>query len=363
MTDDKRRGRPGSPPRRLSSRLAATLTAAIAMSMATAGLPLAAAASPAYTTYYVSGSGSDGADGRSPATAVRTIQHGLDIAAGGDIVTVLDGTYTPTNGFTIADITKSGSGRSYTTLKAGPNAHPKLFVPRGTAWSAVTVDGASYVRVKGLTLTGDNAHITTSQAIASRDTGSPEFNTSGIDLQPDGAGRHPSHVDIAGNTVSDFPGGGIGTAKSDWITIEDNVVHGNARYSAYANSGISLWESYDTDPSTGVKMVVKNNLSYDNENTVPYYQGKVSDGNGIIVDTTEGLNGDGTSYGAAYHGRTLVVNNLVHDNGGSGLHTYLAAHVDFVNNTAYHNVRSPDLSPDPPMRLSGVGVNEDAGAA
>jgi Right handed beta helix region len=44
-----------------------------------------------------------------------------------------------------------------------------------------------------------------------------------------------------------------------------------------------------------------------------------------------------------YVGRTLVQNNLVFNNGGSGIHSVTTDHVDIQYNTAYMNSASPHL--------------------
>jgi hypothetical protein len=43
-----------------------------------------------------------------------------------------------------------------------------------------------------------------------------------------------------------------------------------------------------------------------------------------------------------YTGHTLVSNNLLVYNGGSGSHAYYSHNVDFINNTAWHNGRVND---------------------
>ena len=42
--------------------------------------------------------------------------------------------------------------------------------------------------------------------------------------------------------------------------------------------------------------------------------------------------------GVPYTGRTYIANNIVHDNGGRGIHVYSSDHVDVVNNTSYNNM-------------------------
>ncbi len=89
-------------------------------------------------------------------------------------------------------------------------------------------------------------------------------------------------------------------------------------------------------------MFVTNNKTYNNRMFIPWIAvGKITDGNGIIIDTSR--NNQNNSKLGAYKGRTLVKNNLTFNNGGSGIHTFLSDHVDIVNNTAVLNNQSPEI--------------------
>jgi hypothetical protein len=83
------------------------------------------------------------------------------------------------------------------------------------------------------------------------------------------------------------------------------------------------------------RIVVRRNLSYGNHQKVPSREigsERPTDGNGIIVDS---------NHDTGYPYRTLVENNLVVGNGGTGIHSYRSSHVDIVNNTSYGNGRNP----------------------
>src|SRR5438045_275677 len=67
------------------------------------------------------------------------------------------------------------------------------------------------------------------------------------------------------------------------------------------------------------------------------------DGNGIIVDDskhTQRALGTRDVQGVPYTGRTYIANNVVHDNGGRGIHLYRSEHVDVVNNTSWNDMLS-----------------------
>jgi hypothetical protein len=147
-------------------------------------------------------------------------------------------------------------------------------------------------------------------------------------------GNH--HMVIRNCKIHDFPGGGIGGIKSDYVTVENNLIYNVNWYTMYASSAISLWHTYNSDMETGYKNFVRGNTCYNSKTLVKWISCKcLSDGNGIIIDDNR-MTQDG-SIGLPYVGRTLVENNLCFNNGGSGIHAFSSNHVDIINNTAYHN--------------------------
>jgi parallel beta-helix repeat protein len=139
--------------------------------------------------------------------------------------------------------------------------------------------------------------------------------------------------------IHDFPGGGISTNQADYLLVEDNLVYGNANWSFYGNSGISVWQAKAaaTTESVPHRIVVRRNASQNNRQFVPSTAccgPTITDGNGIIVDQNKAT---------SYPHRTLVENNVVFGNGGSGIHVFASRRVDVVNNTAYQNSATPEL--------------------
>ena len=173
-------------------------------------------------------------------------------------------------------------------------------------------------------------------------------------------GSNPRHIVIRNNSISKFGGGGISALGADYITIEGNRVHDNAHYSPYANSGISILGGWNSDQNTGYKIVIRGNQVYRNQELVPWFQtGTISDGNGIIIDTTRNQDDFNTQTGAAgaYKGRTLIENNIVHSNGGRGIHSFLSDHVDIFNNTTYMNSSHPDIQDGEITAIQSDDVN------
>ena len=72
--------------------------------------------------------------------------------------------------------------------------------------------------------------------------------------------------------------------------------------------------------------------------------GAITDGEGIIVDSTRNSAYQSSIPIAPYTGRTLIANNVVYANGSSAIEVFQSDHVDVVNNSSYLNVFTPILS-------------------
>jgi hypothetical protein len=286
--------------------------------------------------YYVAGAGSDANDGLTPDTPFRTIQKAADLTQPGDVVNVMDGEYVnPCDGCSVVDITRSGGPDAWIIYRAYPGAKPRL---RFNGWNGFSVHrGASYIEISGFEVQGGRADVTFDYCRAEKGNNNPLCNTNGINVDGrDTEEQKPHHIRIAGNHVWQCPGGGIAAMQADYVTVEDNVVHENAWYSRFANSGISLYQAWNSDDSSDTKIVVRRNRSYNNRSMVEWMAtGRLSDGNGIIIDDFR--NTQNASKGGVYQGRTRVENNLSYDNGGGGVVCYSSDHVDIVNNTTYKN--------------------------
>ena len=131
--------------------------------------------------------------------------------------------------------------------------------------------------------------------------------------------------------------------QSDYVTIKNNLVYDNSWYNIFGASGISIYQSWNSDNNTtDFKNIIEGNICHHNRLFVPWLNGCViSDGNGIIID--DNINSQNESNLGAYTGKTLVQNNIVYQNGGSGIHSYSSQHVTIRNNTAYKNSQSVEL--------------------
>ncbi|MFN4039330.1 MAG: right-handed parallel beta-helix repeat-containing protein, partial [Erythrobacter sp.] len=238
---------------------------------------------------YVSGNGNDAASGLSEATAKRTLQAAHGISQAGDSILVMDGVYSePNPSVNVLNITRSGRADAWIAYIGYPGQNPLI---RARNWNAIAVQ-ASYIIVEGLTLEGNRAEVTLAQAEAeATNLNNPITSGNGISITPTRTSPaiRPAHVIVRDNEVRDFPGGGIGSNGADYITIERNRVYRNGWYSPYGNSGISIYRPWNSDNSTAVKIIVRENISYENYNFIPFFFSdddpalrRVTDGNGII---------------------------------------------------------------------------------
>ena len=304
-------------------------------------------------TYYVSGTGRDAGSGRSEKKAFRTLQYAADKTKPGDTVLVMNGTYTkPGPEVNVLDIRNSGKPGDYITYKAYPGHRPLIKVSGNYAGILIRVP---YIVIDGFTVEGNLPNLSFEEADRlARGTDEDAalrnytYNSNGIGSFAED-GLQPHHLIIRNNTVFNNPAGGIFSNNSDYVRIENNVVFNNSYYSAYANSGISFYQSRAVDAKTGVKMWIRNNVVYKNENKVPFWFSNITDpsgrsitdGNGIIIDDSRNTQGTG---GLAYTGTFLVQNNLVYDNGGRGINVFESDNVVVRNNTFYRNGRTPNFT-------------------
>ncbi|HEY0108009.1 MAG TPA: choice-of-anchor Q domain-containing protein [Fibrella sp.] len=313
-------------------------------------------------TWHVSGTGSDSNDGKTPATAFRSLQKAADLVQPGDVVLVGNGTYTDTNkanGSAVLNITRSGTSDAWITWKARPGHKPEVH-PIG--WCGIQISG-SYNVIDGLSVIGNNDSIVLlkAQEDAKKPTPDPFFNTNGIFFngrsnKPD---EKPHHLIIRNCVVAKCAGGGIVGIEIDYLTVEDCKVYENAWFMRYGGSGITTLNNWAHDDAPGYHVIIQRNFVWNNKTLVPWDRiGKLSDGNGIILDVTDQERTGATNPNAdavvkqdaapapvapakpkrpEWKGQALIANNVSCYNGGSGIHTFRTKHVDIINNTTYWN--------------------------
>ncbi|MFN6485188.1 MULTISPECIES: right-handed parallel beta-helix repeat-containing protein [unclassified Nostoc] len=302
---------------------------------------LISAASTA-TTYYVSGTGDDKKSGLSTSSAFRTLQRAANLTLPGDTVLVMNGVYKniPGGAGAVLSIKRSGNANAWIKYKAYPGHFPKI---QHNTWNGIVLsNGVSYIEINGLEVIGNNANITLAYALSQKYNRSNPL-TSGNCITIDGSSSRVHHINILNSKVHDCGGAGIGVMAADYLKLDNNTVYNNAWYTVYGTSGISILNSWNFDGNQGYKIFLTNNKLYNNRMYVPWIDaGRISDGNGMIVDSSR--NGPSSKLKLSpYKGRTLIANNISYKNGGSGLHVFNSDHVDIINNTVYANTQSPEL--------------------
>lgn len=307
------------------------------------------------TTYYVSGSGNDSHDGLTEGTAFRSLQTAANLTKPGDTVSVLNGVYTDNGkGENIVWIHLSGTATLPIIYTAAAGQKPIIKVSSSPKVMFPVYIGASYITFTGFEVIGRAPSVTLAHATAialheeaayqKSVTAHKENPKAPIVYPTDAATNHncifitgATHVNIIGNLVHDCSAAGINSETADYVRIESNVVYNTSWWTVYDTTGIDIHGMLNSDNASGYKNFVLNNISHDNGNTQPFYDlsvgnGVPTDGNGIIIDSNQM-----SSNGKPYLGRTLVMGNIVYNNGGTGMHAFHSQHVDFFNNTAFHN--------------------------
>ncbi len=295
------------------------------------------------TNYYVSPTGNDDDDGVTLTTPFLTIERATYAVLPGDTVFIRNGVYTKNDPESlIAYLTVSGTENNPITFRNYPGETPILQL-NNTNWGAVAINGCDYIIIDGLTIIGNNDNITLAYALEQQvNTSNPATSGNGIAINTEynNETNRPHHTIVRNCTLSKCGGGGIYTYNADYTTIENNIVSECGWYAPYGNSGISMYQNWNSDTYTGIKNYIIGNTCYRNENYIPFYvAGTITDGNGIIID--DGRNTQNNSTLGIYTGTTYIANNLVFDNGARGIHCYQSDNVIIVNNTSYHNGQSP----------------------
>jgi parallel beta-helix repeat protein len=172
--------------------------------------------------------------------------------------------------------------------------------------------------------------------------------------------QNAHHIQVLDSRIHDSGGAGIGTFLSDWINIAQNTVYGNSRdvTNGIYTSGISTYQNKDhtsVDPEKSNKITISGNIIYGNQNAVPPANCSSSgvscynsDGNGIIIDDgrhTQITWASTETPAPKYGGYTNVTNNIVYQNGGPGILSYLSENVSIISNTVLYNLKDPANQP------------------
>ena len=310
--------------------------------------------------WHVSTSGNDANSGKSVRTAFLTLQKAAGVVQPGDTVLIGNGVYTNTNiadGGSVLSISTSGTEGAWITWKPEKGQHPQI---KPVGWSGILILG-SYQIIDGIDVVGSNDSLTLIDALedAKKTKPNPVYNTNGIvvDGRSNNPDNKPHHIIIRHCSVGKCGGGGITMLETDYVTVENCKVFENAWFMRYAGSGITTLNNWAFDDKPGYHMIIRQNMVWYNKTMVPWNTtGRLSDGNGILLDVTDQEQGATNPNGDATVGdttkkrklsnkpkrpewkcRALIADNLSVYNGGSGIHTFRTKGVDIINNTTYWN--------------------------
>lgn len=176
------------------------------------------------------------------------------------------------------------------------------------------------------------------------------YTTNGILVQ------NSRHVHVKNSEVGYCPGTGLRLQTCDYVNATGNLIHNNSRRSSVGNHGFVI-HSITNEPSgfqsisdDGYRIRITGNTVRENYNEV-YSWSKLK-----TIVTPHIDEGKGITVQKSYPetGRILIANNVVYNNGFSGVHTNFASSVDIYHNTAIDNTRSGGGN-------SGITVSDSTG--
>jgi parallel beta-helix repeat protein len=304
--------------------------------VALAFLLIAATQPAAAETYHVASGGSDGAAG-TEAEPWGTLQHAADTVVAGDTVIVHAGDYA---GFYLETSGEEGSEIAFEA-----DGEVRISGDNGTTPDGINLEGASYVRVEGFTVTGATRagiRAVLCEHVTLRDNNADENGRWGIltgfcdDLLIEGnecsrsGEEHGIYVSNSGdrpvvrgnilwgnNANGLHMNGDIFAGEGDGIIsgalVENNVIFDNGVAGGSGINGDGVTDS-----------VIRNNLLYDNHASgISLYQidgGAPSTGN-LVINNTVVMADDGrwaVNIQDGSTGNTLRNNILIHPNAGRG---------------------------------------------
>ena len=276
------------------------------------------------TSYYISPSGSDAANGTSTGTPWLSPNHALNC---GDVIQAAAGTYSRDN-------FQTGKWGVVTCVAANNVAWLKCAVfdtcyiadYTGYVLGSMYVD-KSYWGVQGW-------EITNGTAAYDACFGAFPNSASPVEIH---------HIIFANNIANGCSQGAFvsannGTASIDYLAIIGNIGYNASQASTNCASGISVYQPVVSDPLPGTHIYIAGNFMWHNVDGNPCAGGSPMDGEGITLDTLSGVNTVGLT---PYTGQAAVVNNIMVFNGNAGFSTggggSSLAPIFLRNNTMYGN--------------------------
>lgn len=344
----------------------------------------------AQDVYYVSQTdGDDDNSGLSLNQAFQTAEHASDFLTPGDTLyfvgEFVNESYNPNYQFsgnindphiwtqenTVRITGVNGNADNYITLKA----YDENTVLRGDGANIFRIFDSSYLRIEDFEIYGEVENISLQTALDLQflyrennsavtqyrvPPGTSDEEVENLTLPALSNISRPSYTDTRGiylsnvnhivlenNYVHHTPGNGFRVAVCDYIDIIGNEVHDCSRKSYSGTHGLVVASANSIDTNSGYKIRILNNRVHHNYNeiyswapTKTFITPRIDEGKGISLQRND-LTSTQTTWS---HGRFLVANNLTYRNGYSGVHANNGLRMDFINNTAYLNQYTNDVT-------------------
>lgn len=325
----------------------------------------------AQNNYYVSLTGNNSNSG-SLNSPFKTIFKASQVAQPGDFIYVREGIYRNDDfndgniweGTSAGRIICNGTTNNYITFLPYPNEEV-LF--EFDANYGVQISNSSYVKFSGFKIKGIAENIT--QTEAQNNWGLYSLNNEVYTIVgnenllplPNGVIK-PSyyngrglvanschHIILSDNVIYNCPSSGIRGEQSDYIQIINNTVYNNTFWTTQGVGAITIAEATDFDNLDANKFIIERNLVFDNENKMISWNPNksfityvIDEGSGIFL----------TRNNQTYlFGKIKISNNVVYNNGASGIMCHYTDRAMILFNSLYFNGANNDGFP------GGIGIN------
>ena len=291
------------------------------------------------TSYYIAPNGNDSNNGLSASSPWLTPRHSVNC---GDVLNAAPGSYSPSN----------FNNGQWGTVSC-PSANNVAWVKCATAFGCSISDGifisSSYWGLQGFKLSSSGG---TCLNIA------PNFNGSRVEIH---------HIVVANNIVGPCGFDGIGsvsgyqtnpTIGADYLAYIGNIAYNTGGNSSTCAAALSFWVPIPYDTQPGTHLYMSGNFSWGNTSNC-------GDGEGIIFDTFDGVEGSSNQPPYAY--QAVAENNLMVFNDGPGIQVDLNqngtgshAPIYFMHNTSAYNCQGPSQADYCAEIVLGTTVNANA---
>lgn len=283
---------------------------------------------------YVSPQGNDSNEGFSSTSPKKTIQGGFDKLNPGDTLFIMAGEYSNTSSDAVLKIGKSGAANKWFFIRNYRNDAVKIY---SFNEAAIYIYGASYISISGIEITRDPK---TQRQIENTDSPS-ELSTKGHGILSRIVGSigYNHHIHIENCKIYSCMGNGIFLAEAHSFDLRYNEIYDNGNYNFNNNSGIKIINAIPEESADHYRSFILGNRIYGQRKFKSALDMTDCDvnqhGAGIII--THVKTNEGYAKPTTIKNKILIANNIIYDNGSSGIAIYNNKNIDIFNNTLYEN--------------------------